>query len=784
MTGESSSVFGLFDDDLAEMLKWEAAEARLAGACDDHPLGYSLVMAALAWEEVDQRGWRRQDALCTQARRLMATRRVPPASVDDAEAVAAALAWATREPALLECDSQGRYRPVFVTISANGTTHWLDCHRAAVVSGALTPLELVEKGDTDQHGDPADLDAAEASYQLAVDSDDVDAAAVAALRLAELAETRDQPAEAARRYADVAALQHPIASPSAVLRLARHAAAEGDRPRARALAGQVVAGEDPALLPKAWALLGSLAWLDDDRDTAVAAMRRAVDTAGEWHGRYTRCLAVMLAEGGDVSGAAEAYRVLLGQPFWPATSADEYVSLMSAAGRIEEAVSVLEECAAADGLYAGRVLLALVSAHATREDIAGAQRTLGRVRAHWSARVPDIAVRADVYEASLAAAEGDDERAAELYRSLTDSDDTERRDLARPLLIASGEHFAAQGRPCLIPGSRPLLEYLSEAAPPATAAWAAVSLAHLATVEGRPDDAEAAVGIAARHQRAEEVTVLRAGLLRRAGRDRDALDCLVNACTADAAPTPALTMLLPVIADFGMRGIRLDAQQRTRLRAVADRAIFDGAGDRDQVACAMAQVEMHASGDRGRAVDLWDIATDSNEPGIAALAWFNIGRMRRFFAPVRAVHAFEQAILVGDTTIAGRAAAELVTLAEGLGDQTVVAWACERALDFTEGADRALAALRLGRINQYDHPDDAEEAYHAAIAEPGAHPATVGAALARLGALYAMHGNRRLAQQAWRRGRRHRDPRIASAFAAERAAIGRVTRIRDRSMLY
>ena len=41
----------------------------------------------------------------------------------------------------------------------------------------------------------------------------------------------------------------------------------------------------------------------------------------------------------------------------------------------------------------------------------------------------------------------------------------------------------------------------------------------------------------------------------------------------------------------------------------------------------------------------------------------------------------------------------------------------------------------------------AEDSYQAALAEPGARPATIGTALARLDALYALHGNRRLAQR-------------------------------------
>ena len=70
---------------------------------------------------------------------------------------------------------------------------------------------------------------------------------------------------------------------------------------------------------------------------------------------------------------------------------------------------------------------------------------LARVRAHRSAVPPPVSVRADVREASVAAAGGDGERAARLFRSLTDTDDVERRDLPRPLLIAAGERFAADG---------------------------------------------------------------------------------------------------------------------------------------------------------------------------------------------------------------------------------------------------------------------------------------------------------------------------------------------------
>ncbi|MGH3865735.1 MAG: tetratricopeptide repeat protein [Pseudonocardiaceae bacterium] len=499
----------------------DGADARLRRARVDQPLAWALVMAALSWDQVDPRGWRAPAVLCAQARRLMALWGLRAESVDDADRVSAALEWAMQEPVLVECDGQGRYRPVVAVGSAVGSRFWREHHDASVACGVLTAMELVGKGDADRDANPADLDAAEVSYQLAVDSDDPDAAAVASLRLAELAQTREQPAEAARRYTDVAALGHPVASPPAALWLARQAAQDDDRPTARALTHEVLSSGDERLLPQAWALLGYLAWLDDDTDEAVAATRRAVDTAGEWHRSYSQRLAEMLVACGDLSGAADAYRRVLEQPLLPGDpDARRYVQLMAAADRLDEAVVVLERYAADDGLFTGDLLLALAAVHAARDDLEALRKVLAHVRAHWSSTLPHVAVRTDVIEASLAIVDGDDERAARLYRSLTDTDDTERRDLARPLLIATGEQFAADGKLCVIPGTRPLLEYLSEAAARDTAAWAAISLAHLATTEGRPKDVEAAVRLAARHLSPEEVTAARKLLQHRADRAR------------------------------------------------------------------------------------------------------------------------------------------------------------------------------------------------------------------------------------------------------------------------
>jgi tetratricopeptide (TPR) repeat protein len=577
----------------------DSAETRLAQAFAAQSLSCALVMAALCWDRVDQRGWRAPGRLGAQARRLMAVWGVCAEVVDDAEKVAAALEWATQDPALLERDGQGNYRPVYGVALPVGSRFWQERHRAAVASGVLTPLELVVQGDADRDASPADLEAAEVSYRLAVDSDDADAAALASLRLAELAERHDQPTQAARRYADVAALRHPVASPPALLWLARHTAQDDDRPAARALAHEVLSSGDGSLRAEAWGLLASLAWLDDNKDEAVAALRQAVEAAGKWHWSYSRCLAETLAACGEPAGAADVYRTLLDQPLLHTPDTGRYVQLMAAAGRSDEAVAVLEQYTAVEGPFTGDLLLALASAYAACDDIDATWQVLARVRAHWSAVLPQVSVRADVIEASVAAAEGDDERAARLFRSLTDTDDAERRDLARPLLIACGDHFAADKKLCLIPGARPLLEYLSEVAAPDTATWAATSLAHLATVQGRPDDAEAAVRLAARHLNPDAVTVLRALLLYRAGRGDDALAYLIDAAVAASPST--LAILLPTITVFGRRGLWPDSQQRLRLRTAVDHAFLadeDEEGIRDQIAKAIAQFERYFSGDR------------------------------------------------------------------------------------------------------------------------------------------------------------------------------------------
>ena len=57
----------MVDDILGLFEGQDGAEVRLTQAHDDQPLAYSLVMAALSWDQVDRRGWRAPVALCAQA---------------------------------------------------------------------------------------------------------------------------------------------------------------------------------------------------------------------------------------------------------------------------------------------------------------------------------------------------------------------------------------------------------------------------------------------------------------------------------------------------------------------------------------------------------------------------------------------------------------------------------------------------------------------------------------------------------------------------------------------
>ncbi|MCA1835894.1 MAG: hypothetical protein LC721_06055, partial [Actinobacteria bacterium] len=63
----------------------------------------------------------------------------------------------------------------------------------------------------------------------------------------------------------------------------------------------------------------------------------------------------------------------------------------------------------------------------------------------------------------------------------------------------------------------------------------------------------------------------------------------------------------------------------------------------------MAQIELDSCPDDDRAIELWQRALDSDTLTVAAQAWLSFGRIQQYSAPITAAHAFEQAMLTGDT---------------------------------------------------------------------------------------------------------------------------------------
>jgi phage terminase large subunit-like protein len=70
---------------------------------------YALCMALQAWDHVDRRDWRTRQQVVAAARHMVAAATVENAELTD-DAVAAALAAAVTEPALIEAAGSGRYR--------------------------------------------------------------------------------------------------------------------------------------------------------------------------------------------------------------------------------------------------------------------------------------------------------------------------------------------------------------------------------------------------------------------------------------------------------------------------------------------------------------------------------------------------------------------------------------------------------------------------------------------------------------------------------------------------
>lgn len=232
-----------YDDVLADLGMLDPAEVRLRAAAQDQPALYALCMALQAWDHVDRRQWRTRRQIVTAARHMVAAGTVTRAELTDG-AVETALAAAVTAPPLIEMNGSGRYRsaatnPDFDVIGV-GSGRYLKTMRAIQDPQRLSPLEAVNAGNERHWHKPADLDAAQACHQRAIDSGDPDAVAFGEQGMAALAETRGLPEEAAARHRRVFELDHPDVSPRSGLWLAQRAYDAGDHPAARALTDQLV----------------------------------------------------------------------------------------------------------------------------------------------------------------------------------------------------------------------------------------------------------------------------------------------------------------------------------------------------------------------------------------------------------------------------------------------------------------------------------------------------------------------------------------------------------------
>jgi hypothetical protein len=475
-----------YDDVLAELGMLEPGEARLRAVEQDQPAVYALCMALQAWDHVDRRDWRTRVEVVTAARHMVTAGTVPPAELTDTAAEAALTAAAT-DPKLIEDDGAGRYRsacgnPDFeFDMFGVGLTRYLDTMRAR--SGdpqRLSPLEAVNAGNEHHWHEPADLDAAQACYQRAIDSGDPDGLAFGEAGMAALAETRGLPEEAEHWHRRVFDLGHPTVSPRSGLWLAQRAYDAGDHPVAGALVEQLVDGGAESVLADAWGLRSVLHWAAGEQQPALQAMCTAIEHAGPMAHRLQERLARMHAALGDFPAAIATQEQVLVSTFQSEDAVGVYLQMMQAAGRLDEAPETLQRLAAGGGgLHAGRLLAGVASAYSMVGNEPAAHAAVAVAREHWTSNTPDVTARLDLVEALLAVAAQDDERAARLLRSLTTDGDEQLRKVARPLLLATGESAAAQDKPAAFEGIRPLLLFVRDNGSPRSVDWAATQLAQL-----------------------------------------------------------------------------------------------------------------------------------------------------------------------------------------------------------------------------------------------------------------------------------------------------------------
>lgn len=478
-----------YDDLLADLGWLSPAEMRLRAAAQEQPVLYALCMGMQAWDHVGRRDWRTREQVVAAARHMVAVGTAGPAQMSET-AVAQALEEAVLEPALLETDGAGRYRSATANpefdIFGVGSGLYLDTMRARKDDPALlSPLEAVRAGHEHQGHDPVDLDAAQRSFQRAIDSGDPDGLAFGKAAMAELAEACERSEEAAEWQRLVFALNHPQVSPRAGMWLAGQAYEDGDHAAAVAIVEQLLDGDTGSgVLADAWSLRSTIHWVAGEQQQALSAMATAIEHAGPLSHRLWARIARMHAAGGDFAAAVDAQEHVLTAPFSDDDAVAIYLQLMKSTGRLAEAPERLRALATGEVmlLTAGQLYAGVAAAYAMLGDDDRTREAIAEARGHLSASTPEVAGRLDLLEAALAIADRDDERAAELFRGLVADGDANRQASTHPLLLAAGDNYAAQNGVAAFEGARPLLEFLLAKGSPQAARWASDQLAALGPI--------------------------------------------------------------------------------------------------------------------------------------------------------------------------------------------------------------------------------------------------------------------------------------------------------------
>lgn len=770
-------------------------QARLAAEGHRQPAGLALVRSAGDWL-----GAGRTAAIPVPVLHAQAERRLGRA-IDDAEAKDA-FTWATAEPPfLMPGDAGGELGYCLARDAPDELEPVTDeIPDPGLLSGA-TPLVAVAIGV--QAWDRGRSRLAYRAFNRALASNDFDAATLASWHLARHTEASE---ERRRAYQRVVASGHFDTAPRAMYHLALMTL-DGTQPDAQpdpgalgeadALLDAVVATGHPELVAAAAAARVPLREVAGDFDTALDMCQVAISAATDVFGRAThRVLLVgLLARRGKLAEArAEAMR--LGDDGTPPMEAGRLAmsaaSALAAADDREGAITVLRNAYQPDDLISGpHVGLAIIDLYAQEGRVDEAEVLLDQLRAHPMRHVdPVLAARVPFVDAVLRLARGDDPAASGLFTTALDHSDVEVAEIAHDLAMAfvRNQHRLRAGI-LTMSGAEPLLrhvrDHVNTAEDPDLAAWVGLGLSRIAASRGDVDAASdsyrAALALAGSPY-AGLAAVEYAELVRCPGHRKEAAAPLLARLA-----TPADAATSGVVAAFGVLfrdDPRRCAEVAPQIRELAWGHINAGGPHAARIAFELGRFDMEAADSADEAIAAWEAtaaAASTADPRLATAALFHIGLAHCWLGrPLQAASVWNTAAAASGEH-AARAGLALGRLADSLGDTVASFAAYHRLLDrVTAGAapeeQLAEAAFSLGCLLRDSQPDDAEAAFAFVLDSTAANATLTGRTLARLGELYARAGNRRLADRTWRRGRRHEDPEVATAFTTERKTIGRISR--------